>query len=74
MTKKELITKYRTYPTFTQIATEAFEAGLKIGREERKTDKTKQMEKELKELRRYQKDMEATIYDPERLANLIGGL
>jgi hypothetical protein len=74
MTKKDIISKYRTYPTYTQIATEAFEAGLKLGREEQKTDKTKQMEKELKELRRYQKDMEATLYDPERLADLIGGL
>jgi len=53
MTKKDIIAKYRTYPTYTQIATEAFEAGLKLGREERKTDKTKQMEKELKELRLY---------------------
>lgn len=74
MTKKDIIAKYRTYPTYTQIATEAFDAGLKLGREERKTDKTKQMETELKELRRYQRDMEATLYDPERLADLIGGL
>lgn len=74
MTKKDIIAKYRAYPTYTQIATEAFEAGLKLGREERKTDKTKQMEKELKDLRRYQKNMEATLYDPERLADLIGGI
>jgi hypothetical protein len=45
-----------------------------IKRGRKKTDKTKQMEKELKELRRYQKDMEATLYNPEKLANLIGGL
>jgi hypothetical protein len=74
MNKKDIIAKYRTYPTYTQIAIEAFDYGLKIGREERKTDKTKQLETELKELRRYQKDMEETLYDPERLANLIGGL
>jgi len=74
MTKKDIIAKYRTYPTYTQIATEAFEAGLKLGREERKTDKTKQMEKELKELRLYKKNMEETIYDPNKLADLIGGL
>jgi hypothetical protein len=74
MTKKDIIAKYRNYPTYTQIAKEAFEAGLKLGREERKTDKTKQMEKELKELRCYQKDMESTLYDPEKLADLIGGL
>ncbi|MFL1896759.1 hypothetical protein ACJRPK_13720 [Aquimarina sp. 2-A2] len=74
MTKEDIISKYRAYPTYQQIAKEAFEAGLRLGREERKTDKIKQMEKELKELRRYQKDMEATLCDPERLANLIGGL
>ena len=74
MTKKEIIAKYKPYPTYTQIATEAFEAGLKIGREEKKTDKTKQQEKELKELRRYKKNIEAALYDPERLADLIAGL
>lgn len=73
-TKKDIIAKYRTHPTYTQIAIEAFEAGLKLGREERKTDKTKKLEKELKELRRYKKNMEATLYDPEKLADLIGGL
>ena len=74
MTKQDLINKYKPYPTYTQIATEAFEAGLKQGREETKTDKFKQMEKELKELRRYHREMEKTLYDPERLADLIGGL
>lgn len=74
MTKQEIINKYKPYPTYTKIASEAFEAGLKIGREELTTDKIKQMETELKELRRYKKDMEETIYDPERLANLIGSL
>jgi hypothetical protein len=32
------------------------------------------METELKELRRYQKNMEETLYNPEKLAELIGGL
>lgn len=36
MTQEDLIQKYKTYPTYTQIATEAFEAGLKQGREETK--------------------------------------
>ncbi len=71
---KEHISKYRTYPTYIQIATEAYKAGLKEGREETKTDKFKKMEKELKELRRYHKNMEETLYDPEKLADLIGGL
>ena len=74
MTKKEIIAKYKPYPTYTQIATEAFDSGLKTGREERKTDKTKQMETELKELRSYYKNMEKTLNDPEKLADLIGGL
>ena len=71
---KEHISKYRTYPTYTQIATEAYKAGLKEGREETKTDKFKKMEKELKDLRLYRKNMEETLYDPEKLADLIGGL
>jgi len=74
MTKKDIIDKYKTYPTYTQIATEAFEAGLKLGREERKTDRTEQMEKEIKELRLYKKNMEETIYNPNKLAELIGGI
>jgi molybdate-binding protein len=74
MTKQDLINKYKIYPTYTQIATEAFEAGLKIGKEEVKPEKVRKMEKELKELRRYQKNMEETLYDPEKLADLIGGL
>tara|TARA_R110000764_G_scaffold239533_1_gene339167 strand:+ start:2119 stop:2343 length:225 start_codon:yes stop_codon:yes gene_type:complete len=74
MTKKQIIAKYRPYPTYTQIAKEAFDAGLKIGRDEKKTDKTKQIEQELKRLRSYYKTMEETLNDPEKLADLIGGL
>ena len=74
MTKKQIIAKYRPYPTYTQIGTEAFDAGLKIGRDENKTDKTKQIEQELKRLRSYYKNMEETLNDPEKLADLIGGL
>jgi hypothetical protein len=36
MTKRELLAKYRPYPTYTQIALEAFEVGLNIGKEEKK--------------------------------------
>tara|TARA_R110000851_G_scaffold89119_2_gene194414 strand:- start:90 stop:317 length:228 start_codon:yes stop_codon:yes gene_type:complete len=74
ITKKELLAKYRPYPTYTQIAIEAFEAGLKIGREEVKTEKTRQMEKDLEELRNYHKNMESILYDPEKLADLIYGI
>ena len=74
MTKKQIIAKYKPYPTYTKIATEAFDAGLKIGRDEKKADKNKQMEKELKRLRSYYKNMEETLNDPEKLADLIGGL
>ena len=74
MTKQELIAKYKPYPTYTQIATEAFEAGYKFGKEEVKPNKVLKMEQELKELRRYQKNMEKTLYDPKKLADLIGGL
>ena len=39
ITKKELLAKYRPYPTYTQIAIEAFEAGFKIGQEERSKER-----------------------------------
>jgi hypothetical protein len=74
MTKKELLAKYRPYPTYTQIATEAFEAGLKIGKEDVKPNYIRKMENELKELRVYKKEIEFIINDPEKLADLIGGL
>ena len=74
MTKKELLAKYRPYPTYTQIAIEAFEAGLKIGKEDVKPNYIRKMENELKELRSYNKNMEITLNDPEKLADLIGGL
>ena len=70
---KEHISKYTPYPTYTRIATEAYKAGLKEGREETKTDKFKKMEKELEELRLYRKSMEDTLYDPEKLAEFISG-
>ena len=74
MTAKEYSKKYDMAINFKIVSEESFNAGLKEGREETKTDKIRKMEKELKELREYKKNMEETLYDPERLANLIGGL
>jgi hypothetical protein len=74
MTAKEYAKKYDMALNFKIVAERAFNAGLKVGREEVKPDKAKKMEAELKELRQYKKNMEETLYDPERLADLIGGL
>jgi hypothetical protein len=74
MTAKEYSRKYDLALNFKMVSETSFNAGLKEGREETKTDKIRKMEKELKELREYYKNMEETLYDPERLANLIGGL
>ena len=74
MTAKEYAKKYDMALNFKIVAERAFNAGLKVGREEVKPDKAKKMESELKELRQYKKNMEQTLYDPERLADLIGGL
>lgn len=74
MTKQELLSKYRAYPTYTQIAKEAFEVGLKQGREENKTDKFKQMEKELKKTKDELKSLWKTLEDPEEFGRLIAGL
>jgi len=74
MTAKEYAKKYDMALNFKIVAERAFNAGLKVGREEVKPDKVKKMEAELKELRQYKKNMEETLYDPERLADLIGGL
>ena len=74
MTAKEYAKKYDMALNFKIVAERAFNAGLKVGREEVKPDKAKKMETELKELRKYKKNMEETLYDPERLADLIGGL
>lgn len=74
MTKKDLLAKYKPYPTYTQIAIEGFQVGLNQGREEVKTDKIRSMEIRLKYLEEYHDNMEKTLHDPERLAELIGGL
>lgn len=74
MNAKEYAKRYAMALNFKIVAERAFNAGLKVGREEVKPDKVKKMEAELKELRQYKKNMEETLYDPERLADLIGGL
>ena len=74
MNKKQLIAKYKPYPTYVEIAKEGYEVGLKEGREENKSDYIKKLERENIELKQYKDDMEKTLYDPERLANLISGL
>jgi len=74
MTGKEYSKKYDMALNFKVVAERSFNAGLKVGREEVKSNKVKKMEAELKELRQYKKNMEETLCDSELLANLIGGL
>ena len=74
MTAKQYGKKYDLALNFKIVAERAFTAGLKVGREETKTDKVKKLEKDLKYYKQYHDDMERTLLDPERLATLIGGL
>ena len=74
MTRQEIISKYKPYKTYLAIALKAYDAGLKKGREEKKTDREKKLEKKVKELQEYHDNMEKTLYDPEEFAKLIGGL
>ena len=73
-TKKELKSKYKPYPTYYAIALEGFNLGLKIGKSENMTKEFINLKKEVLELRNYKKNMEETLHDPEKLANLIGGI
>lgn len=74
MTAKEYATKYDGFPTYEKIAKEAFQAGLKEGIRRGSIDYINRLERELKELRQYHKDMEDTLYDPEKLGQLLTGL
>ena len=74
MNAKEYSKRYDLALNFKIVSQKAFNAGLKTGREEVKTDNIKKLEKELKELRVYKKEMEATLLNPNSLADLIGGL
>lgn len=74
MTAKEYSKRYDLALNFKKVAELAFNEGLKKGREETKTDKIRLMEKELKELRTYKKEMEECMAEGDKLAELIGGL
>jgi hypothetical protein len=81
MTAKEYSKKYDLAINFKMVSEESFEEGRKQGIFESQTTLTKTLQNkldhanhELKELRLYKKDMEETLYNPERLADLIGGL
>lgn len=56
MTAKEYAKKYDMALTFKIVAERAFNTGLIVGREAAKTIKVKEMEAELKILRKYKKD------------------
>ncbi|TXD47350.1 hypothetical protein [Polaribacter sp. IC073] len=74
MTKKELLAKYRPYPTYTAIAKEAFELGLKIGEETNQTDKAKKDAIELMKVKAELKHLWETLEDPEKCVELICGM
>ena len=81
MTAKEHSKKYDLAINFKMVSEESFEEGRKQGIYESQTTLTKELENklkhakdELKELRQYKKNMEETLYNPERLADIIGGL
>lgn len=60
------------------IAEKSFNDGIKQGITETEKNYSlsgvRKLKAELDELREYKRDMEATLEDPERLAELIGGL
>jgi len=81
MNAKEYSKKYDLAINFKMVAEESFEEGRKQGIFESQTTLTKELENklkhandELKELRLYKKNMEEILYNPELLADLIGGL
>lgn len=74
MTAKKYSDRYALALNYQKVAELAFTAGLKQGREEKKTDKIRKLELDLKRYKEYHDDMEKTLYDPEKLSDLIGGL
>lgn len=73
-TAKEYSKKYDLAITYKKISELAFNAGLKVGREEVKPEKVKKLEKDLKYYKQYHDEMEITIRDGDKFAELISGL
>lgn len=75
MTAKEYAEKeYAGFQTYYTIAIKAFQAGLKEGIRRGSDNYITKLERELKELRQYHRDMERTLYNPEELGKLLAGL
>ena len=74
MTKKELLAKYKPYPTYTEIAKEAFEAGFKKGKEVNQSKKAKKDAIELKKVKAELKSLWDTLENPEKCGELLAGM
>ena len=74
MTKKELLKKYKSYPTYTQIAKEAFEAGFKKGKEVNQSEKARKDAIELKRVKAELKSLWDTLEDPVKCGELLSGM
>lgn len=74
MTKKDLLAKYKPYPTYTQIAKEAFELGFELGKKENQTEEFINNKIELKKVKAELKSLWNTLEDPEKCGELLSGM
>jgi flagellar biosynthesis/type III secretory pathway protein FliH len=74
MTAKEYIKRYAQAPNYAKVAQLAFKAGLEEGRKENRDAEVQKLKQQLKHYKEYHDNMEKTLYEPEKLADLIGGL
>ena len=73
-TKKELLSKYRPYPTYTEIAKESFELGFKLGKSQNQTTEAKNNAIELKRVKNELKSLWETLENPEKCGELLAGM
>ncbi len=74
LTKKQLLDKYKPYPTYTQIAEEAYNLGYKKGKEINQTEKAKRDVEELNRVKAELKNLWETLEDPEKCGELLAGM
>ena len=74
MTKKELLAKYRPYPTYIEIAKEAFDSGFELGKSENQTLSAKNNAIELKKVKAELKSLWRTLENPDKCGELLSGM
>lgn len=74
MNKKELLAKYKAFPTYSIIAKEAFDVGFKLGKEKNQTLEAKKNEIELKKVTKELNNLWKTLEDPEKCGELLSGM